>query len=49
MDNFEFHTHLEGIADHSHDDASSRLVRVAGHGVGRFRRALEAQGTKRAN
>ena len=44
MDNFEFHTHLEGIADHSHDDASSRLVQMAGHGVGRFRRALEAQG-----
>jgi hypothetical protein len=44
MDNFEFHTHLEGVADHSHDDASSRLVQMAGHGVGRFRRALEAQG-----
>ena len=24
MDNFEFHTHLEGVVDHSHDDASSR-------------------------
>jgi hypothetical protein len=44
MDNFEFHTHLEGIAGHSHDDASSRLVQMQGHGVGRFRRALEAQG-----
>jgi hypothetical protein len=44
MDNYEFHTHLEGVADHSHDDASSRLVQMAGHGVGRFRRALEAQG-----
>ena len=44
MDNFEFHTHLEGVAGHSHDDASSRLVQMAGHGVGRFRRALEAQG-----
>jgi hypothetical protein len=44
MDNFEFHTHLEGVAGHSHDDASSNLVQMAGHGVGRFRRALEAQG-----
>jgi hypothetical protein len=44
MDNFEFHTHLEGVVDHSHDDASSALVEMAGHGVGRFRRALEAQG-----
>jgi hypothetical protein len=44
MDNFEFHTHLEGVAGHSHDDASSRLVQMPGHGVGRFRRALEAQG-----
>ena len=44
MDNFEFHTHLEGAVGHSHDDASSALVEMAGHGVGRFRRALEAQG-----
>jgi gliding motility-associatede transport system auxiliary component len=44
MDNFEFHTHLEGAANHSHDDPSSHLVQMAGHGVGRFRRALEAQG-----
>jgi hypothetical protein len=44
MDNFEFHTHFEGAAGHSHDDASSKLVEMAGHGVGRFRRALEAQG-----
>jgi hypothetical protein len=44
MDNFEFHTHLEGIANHSHGDASSQIVEMPGHGVGRFRRALEAQG-----
>ena len=44
MDNFEFHTHLDGGIGHSHDDPSSRLVQMAGHGVGRFRRALEAQG-----
>jgi hypothetical protein len=44
MDNFEFHTHLENAADHSHGDASSQVVEMPGHGVGRFRRALEAQG-----
>ena len=44
MDNFEFHTHMEGIAGHSHDDASSKLIQTAGHGIGRLRRALEAQG-----
>ena len=44
MDNFEYHTHLEGVADHSHGDASSHVVDMPGHGVGRFRRALEAQG-----
>ena len=44
IDNFEFHTHLESVADHSHDDASSAVVTTAGHGIGRLRRALEAQG-----
>ena len=44
MDNFEFHTHVEGIAGHSHDDASSSVVQTTGHGIGRLRRALEAQG-----
>ena len=44
MDNFEFHTHLEGAAGHSHGDASSQVVEMPGHGVGRLRRALEAQG-----
>ena len=44
MDNFEFHTHLEGLAGHSHNDASSKYVQTAGHGIGRLRRALEAQG-----
>src|ERR687886_898023 len=44
MDNFEFHTHLEGVADHSHGEASSHVVEMPGHGAGRFRRALEAQG-----
>jgi hypothetical protein len=44
MEGFEFHTHLEGVADHSHGDASSHVIETAGHGVGRLRRALEAQG-----
>ena len=44
MDGFEFHTHLEGVADHSHGEASSHIIETAGHGVGRLRRVLEAQG-----
>ena len=44
MDNYEFHTHLEGVAGHSHNDAASHLVQTSGHGAGRLRRALEAQG-----
>jgi hypothetical protein len=44
MDNFEYHTHLEGSAGHSHGDASSGVVEMPGHGIGRLRRALEAQG-----
>jgi len=44
MDNFEFHTHLEGVSGHGHGEASSQHVAMPGHGVGRLRRALEAQG-----
>jgi ABC-type uncharacterized transport system involved in gliding motility auxiliary subunit len=44
MDGFEFHTHLEGVANHSHGEASSQIIETAGHGVGRLRRVLEAQG-----
>lgn len=44
LDNFEFHTHLEGFHDHSHGDASSQVVHMPGHGIGRLRRALEALG-----
>lgn len=43
-DNFEFHTHLEGVAGHSHDDARSAVVETSGHGIGRLRRSLEALG-----
>ena len=44
MDNFEYHTHLEAGASHNHGDATSQVVEMPGHGVGRLRRALEAQG-----
>jgi hypothetical protein len=44
MDNFEYHTHLEGTGGHSHGDGASQVVEMSGHGVGRLRRALEAQG-----
>lgn len=44
MDNFEFHTHVEGVAGHNHGDASSQNVQMPDHGIGRLRRALEVQG-----
>jgi hypothetical protein len=44
MDNFEYHTHLEGVSDHGHGDASSKVIETPGHGIGRMRRALEGQG-----
>ncbi|MBI4696352.1 MAG: Gldg family protein [Gammaproteobacteria bacterium] len=43
-ENYEFHTHLEGATGHSHDDGSSKLVQMNGHGIGRLRRSLEALG-----
>ena len=44
VDNQEFHTHLENANDHSHGDASSKVIETTGHGVGRLRRALESVG-----
>src|SRR5258706_5650390 len=44
MDNFEFHTHVEGVATHSLGDASAKYGQMQGHGIGRLRRALETQG-----
>ena len=44
MDNFEFHTHVEGMSNHNHGDASSQHVQMPDHGIGRLRRALETQG-----
>ena len=44
MDNFEYHTHVEGMSNHNHGDASSQHVQMPDHGIGRLRRALEVQG-----
>jgi ABC-type uncharacterized transport system len=44
IDNFEFHTHFEGVAGHSHGDSGAGVVLMKGHGAGRIRRALEALG-----
>jgi hypothetical protein len=44
IDNFEFHTHFEGLAGHSHGEGGSGVVLMRGHGAGRLRRALEAVG-----
>jgi hypothetical protein len=43
-DNYEYHTHLEGLAGHSHGDSASAVVKMPGHGVGRLRRSLESLG-----
>ena len=44
IDNFEFHTHFEGAAGHSHDESDSAVILTTGHGFGRLRRALEGIG-----
>jgi hypothetical protein len=44
VENFEFHTHFEGVAGHSHGEGSSAIVQMRFHGVGRMRRALESLG-----
>ncbi|HSC28719.1 MAG TPA: GldG family protein [Vicinamibacterales bacterium] len=44
IDNFEFHTHFEGVAGHSHGESDSAVILTEGHGVGRMRRALEGIG-----
>lgn len=44
VDNFEFHTHFEGLAGHSHGESGAGVVLMKGHGAGRMRRALEALG-----
>ncbi len=44
MENFEFHTHFEGVAGHGHGEGASAIVQMRFHGVGRLRRALESFG-----
>jgi hypothetical protein len=44
IDNFEFHTHFEGFAAHSHNVQGLAVVLTEQHGVGRLRRALERLG-----
>jgi gliding motility-associatede transport system auxiliary component len=44
MENFEFHTHFEGVAGHSHGEGASAIVQMRFHGAGRLRRALESFG-----
>lgn len=44
IDNFEFHTHFEGVSGHSHSQSDSAVILTTGHGFGRMRRALEGIG-----
>jgi gliding motility-associatede transport system auxiliary component len=44
VENFEFHTHFEGVAGHGHGEGASAVVQMQFHGVGRLRRALESFG-----
>lgn len=44
VDSFEFHTHLEGLNNHNHNDSSSKIIETTGHGIGRLRRSLETLG-----
>lgn len=44
IDNFEFHTHFEGVSTHSHGSEGIAVVQMEQHGFGRVRRALESLG-----
>jgi hypothetical protein len=46
IDNFEFHTHFEGVSGHSHSQggAGEAMVLMEQHGLGRLRRAVEKLG-----
>ena len=44
IDNFEFHTHFEGSQAHGHDAGGMAVVKMAQHGIGRVRRALDKLG-----
>jgi hypothetical protein len=44
-DNYEFHTHIEALGgEGGHSHGAAPVVETTGHGVGRFRRSLEAVG-----
>jgi hypothetical protein len=44
IDNFEFHTHVEGLSGHAHDQSASAVIKTTAHGFGRMRRSLESLG-----
>ncbi len=44
IDNFEYHTHFEGVHAHSHGAEGAAVVLMEQHGLGRLRRALESLG-----
>jgi hypothetical protein len=44
IDNFEFHTHFEGVQSHSHNIEGVGVVQMQQHGLGRLRRTIEKLG-----
>ncbi|MBI4638008.1 MAG: GldG family protein [Candidatus Rokubacteria bacterium] len=44
IDNFEYHTHFEGVHAHGHGAEGAAVVLMEQHGVGRLRRALDSLG-----
>ena len=44
IDNFEFHTHFEGVQGHSHNIEGVGVVQMQQHGLGRLRRMIEKLG-----
>jgi ABC-type uncharacterized transport system involved in gliding motility auxiliary subunit len=44
IDNFEFHTHFEGVQSHSHNVEGVGVVQMQQHGLGRLRRTIEKLG-----
>jgi hypothetical protein len=44
IDNFEFHTHFEGVQSHSHNIEGVGVVQMQQHGLGRLQRTIEKLG-----
>jgi hypothetical protein len=44
IENFEYHTHFEGVHAHSHGAEGIAVVLTERHGIGRLRRALDTLG-----